>query len=459
MAVLFVSICLISSIQTLLSLLFVLALIARLKRDKSRICIIVLGDIGRSPRMQYHAKSLVLEGYSVDIVGYSGSSVISFLQGKDNVSFNYLFQWPINTPLPGFLNYLLKAAFITIQLFVVLMMKPSFPGFYLVQNPPSIPSLMVTWMISCLRGATMITDWHNYGYTILSMNIKKQGHPLVKFSKWYEGYFGYFSHMNICVTKAMQNDLEGKWNIHADVLYDKPPDHFNYVENTTVKANLFKKLIDSGCFDDCKEHSMWQNLLNLTNPDSKENTGIIISSTSWTEDEDFSILLEALVAYENEKSSQTNLPKLICIITGKGPLKDFYKRKISELKFNHILVTTPWLESDDYPKVIGCGNLGVCLHLSSSGLDLPMKVVDMFGCCLPVCAVNFPCLSELVKHDLNGLTFTDSSELAKQIIELLSSFKNEDGKLAEMRKNLQNGFSKNRWHDNWKKIMLPFLKK
>lgn len=39
------------------------------------VCVVVLGDIGRSPRMQYHAQSLIREGYNVDVIGYTDSPV------------------------------------------------------------------------------------------------------------------------------------------------------------------------------------------------------------------------------------------------------------------------------------------------------------------------------------------------------------------------------------------------
>lgn len=40
--------------------------------EKKSVCVVVVGDVGRSPRMQYHALSLAKEGFDVDVVGYSG---------------------------------------------------------------------------------------------------------------------------------------------------------------------------------------------------------------------------------------------------------------------------------------------------------------------------------------------------------------------------------------------------
>lgn len=36
------------------------------------IQVVVLGDVGRSPRMQYHCLSLVQLNYTVEVVGYGG---------------------------------------------------------------------------------------------------------------------------------------------------------------------------------------------------------------------------------------------------------------------------------------------------------------------------------------------------------------------------------------------------
>ncbi|RJE18524.1 hypothetical protein PHISCL_09143 [Aspergillus sclerotialis] len=43
------------------------------QKPKPRIQILVLGDIGRSPRMQYHAISIAKRGGLVDIIGYYGT--------------------------------------------------------------------------------------------------------------------------------------------------------------------------------------------------------------------------------------------------------------------------------------------------------------------------------------------------------------------------------------------------
>ena len=58
-------------------LLFVVALYLffRKKDNKSkRVVVLVLGDIGRSPRMQNHAVSFARAGWDVDLVGFRGRS-------------------------------------------------------------------------------------------------------------------------------------------------------------------------------------------------------------------------------------------------------------------------------------------------------------------------------------------------------------------------------------------------
>ena len=47
----------------------------REKSGEGHVQILVLGDAGRSPRMQYHCRSLLQFKYSVELVGYGGEGV------------------------------------------------------------------------------------------------------------------------------------------------------------------------------------------------------------------------------------------------------------------------------------------------------------------------------------------------------------------------------------------------
>ncbi len=44
----------------------------RLSTSNISVQVLVLGDIGRSPRMQYHALSIAQYGGRVDLIGYQG---------------------------------------------------------------------------------------------------------------------------------------------------------------------------------------------------------------------------------------------------------------------------------------------------------------------------------------------------------------------------------------------------
>ena len=143
---------------------------------------------------------------------------------------------------------------------------------------------------------------------------------------------------------------------------------------------------------------------------------LLVSSTSWTADEDFSVLLDALVRYSAAVEDDSSLPGALVIITGKGPLKDFYIERIEQLNEDRELlnvhILTAWLSTEDYASLLGSAHVGISLHTSSSGVDLPMKVVDMLGTGLPVLGWSkFEAWSELVREGENGCGFESAEDL------------------------------------------------
>ncbi|KAM3826903.1 chitobiosyldiphosphodolichol beta-mannosyltransferase isoform 1-T1 [Vipera latastei] len=428
-----------------------------------RVAVLVVGDLGRSPRMQYHALSLARRGRRVAFIGYAGTKPHNEIISNENIEIVPLTELKIWQVGPRFFQYIIKVIVQSFQLlYTLLRIAP--PGYVLLQNPPGLPSIAVSWIFCLLRNSKLTIDWHNYGYTLMGLTHGKR-HPIVRIAKWYEELFGSLSNYNICVTNAMKEDLQMNCNIRAITLYDKPASFFKETP-LSEQHKLFIRLsedyapfkaVESVPPDHVERSAFTQfDAISGSATHRPGRPALLISSTSWTEDEDFSILLEALKEYEHCVSNGAKLPSLVCVITGKGPLKDHYTRLMATLHFKHIQICTPWLEAEDYALLLGSADLGVCLHKSSSGLDLPMKVVDMFGCCLPVCAVQFQCLHELVKHDVNGLIFKDSCELAEQLKMLLGEFPAEEGQLALFRRNLRLA-KQQRWDESWEQTVFPLF--
>ncbi|KAM5227908.1 chitobiosyldiphosphodolichol beta-mannosyltransferase [Ctenodactylus gundi] len=430
-------------------------------RAARHVVVVVLGDLGRSPRMQYHALSLAKCGFSVTLMGFCHSKPHSELLQNDRIKIVKLTDLQRIAVGPQVLRYGIKVVFQAVHLLWKLMWRE--PAAYIfLQNPPGLPAIVVCWLLGLLCGSQLLIDWHNYGYSIMAL-AHGSTHPLVLLAKWYEKLFGRLSHLNLCVTNAMREDLAENWHIRAVTVYDKPASFFEETP-LDLQHELFMKLGHTlSPFRASTEHPAVERSA-FTERDARSRVvtrlrgrpALLVSSTSWTEDEDFSILLEALEKYEQQVSDGDSLPALVCVITGKGPLKEHYGHLIGQKHLQHIQVCTPWLEAEDYPLLLGSADLGVCLHKSSSGLDLPMKVVDMFGCCLPVCAVNFKCLHELVKHGENGLVFKDSEELAAQLQMLFSKFPDPTGKLNQFRKNLRQS-EQPRWDESWRRTVLPLI--
>jgi beta-1,4-mannosyltransferase len=174
-------------------------------------------------------------------------------------------------------------------------------------------------------------------------------------------------------------------------------------------------------------------------PEPRPNRpALLVSSTSWTADEDFTPLLTALDLYQDSISSGSKLPRVMVVITGKGALRSAFEAAVAErekpdskgkIRWTDVCVRCTFLPAGDYPVLLGCADLGVSMHSSSSGRDLPMKVVDMFGCGVPVLAKGFACISELVKDGKNGRVWNTPEELGQQLIVSQSAHSNIAGRV------------------------------
>lgn len=405
--------------------------------------VIVLGDLGRSPRMLYHARSLADHGADVDLIGYSGSALPRDVLDHRRIRCHAMeprplrfldrFKGPLNSGVG-----LLRVALQTMKLFVVLLLRIRSPDVILLQNPPGVPALAAALVCAPLRRARVIVDWHNFGFSILALKSPKS-RVAVSITRWCEWTLGRRAHGHLCVSDGMRRELEERWGFSGiEVFYDCPAASFmppRGEERPVLRLQTEKMLALSNGFA------------------REKGRALLVSATSWTPDEDFGLLLDALSMVdrgiiEREREGK-NFPALTVVISGEGPLRKFYEEKIARIELQQVEIRTVWLAPEDYPLLLRGADLGLCLHRSSSGFDLPMKLADMLGSGLPVLALDYgPCLTERLRPGENGLLFSTAEELARLILGLFSDFPDGGLELGRLRENVA-AAPVRRWDEEW----------
>jgi beta-1,4-mannosyltransferase len=412
-----------------------------------RAAVVCLGDLGRSARMRYHAHALARNGVDVDLVGLEGTPLPQAIAEESRIKVHRLEnpRLKIRGDLigsPYAVAGLFDAMRIGFRLWRILRTLPR-PDLVLVQNPPAFPTLAVSWFALRRRGVRFVIDWHNLGYTLLQLRLGRW-HPAVRLARWYERRDARVVDANLCVSRGLAAFLESRFGVtHAQVLYDRPASAFapiDRAERERFRQALFARL------------------------GIRANTvGFIVCPTSWTEDEDFDVVIETVMRLEERirgweaGESGRRFPDLVILVTGDGARRAEFERRFAGLPARRIQLRARFLEPEDYPRVVGSADLGLCLHRSSSGLDIPMKIADLFGAGVPVCALDYgACLAERVRHGDNGLLFSNGRQLADILFELFETFPADQKALERLRTGARK-LARPTWEEGWTREARPVL--
>ncbi|HEY2942713.1 MAG TPA: glycosyltransferase [Vicinamibacteria bacterium] len=402
-----------------------------------RAIVAVLGDLTRSPRMRYHALALARRAVDVDLTGYQDDET-AVPDGDPRIRLRLL-PAPFRATGHG-AGYILSVAVNVPSQALALLCRILFtrrrPDVVLVQTPPAVPTLPVAWLAARLRGSRLVVDWHNLAYTLLALRLGRR-HPLVTLAAFIERRFGRLADGHLCVSQALREALSHRWGLRGvAVLYDRSGPGFDGPRPERADEARRRVLQRIG-------------LASAARP------ALVVSPTSWTLDEDFGLLLAAAERCEDlarqleSRPGARPFPDVVVLVTGRGPLRAAFEARVAQRTGRRIHVRTLWLSPEEYADVLAAADLGLSLHRSSSGLDLAMKVADMFACGLPVFAFDYgACLAEQVRHGVNGLVFASVEELAERLCEAFAGFPSETATLDRLRPGaLASG--RRRWIDEW----------
>ena len=388
--------------------------------------------------MLLHARALATEGLDVDLIGAGGAALPSFISDNPRIAVHTIPDATSRHDGAGgrfayVLRALMRGARLLTTLTRLLLWRLRRPDLMLVQNPPGVPTMAVAWVCSRLRSARFAVDWHNLTSAMLALRLGPR-HALVAWIERYEAMFGRAADVNLCVSSHMAAMLGRRFAIRATVFLDRPAEIFAPLssdERQRVRGDLFARFATK----------------------TAREPALLISPTSWTADEKLEWLLEALGQYDlraQQAYSGGGLPPVVALITGSGPLKLAFEERLAHTPLTLVSIRTAWFEPDEYPRAVAAADLGMCFHTSASGVDLPMKIADMFGAGIPVCAYDYgPCLQEIVRPGVNGVLFSTPDECRGHLETLLRGFPESTASLDRLRRGVIET-AKSTWAQGWR---------
>lgn len=297
-------------------------------------------------------------------MGYTGEKCIQGLKDEKihEVRFDVGdFLWLRKISL---LHAIAKGMHLMFNLLGILLRLPNYDSI-VIQNPPCLPALIVALFMGVIGGSKVIVDWHNLGFKMFEERLGPE-HTVVRLAKTMEKSITRLADAHVCVSEAMKQWLHSNFGIRAVVVYDKPAEIFSrHGTGICERHELLKRLqftdaklfcgmkLSNGAVDENDTgtiHTMMTKSGEVQLRDDR--TFLLLSSTSWTPDEDFNILLNALLLLDHGWSSDSSHKKsrLLVAVTGKGPLKETFEKNVADLekegKLQHIRIRTVWLESE-----------------------------------------------------------------------------------------------------------------
>jgi beta-1,4-mannosyltransferase len=402
-----------------------------------RAAVVAAGDLGLSPRIQYHALALARSGAQVHLIGFAGTPCLDEVESHPGIRIHALPATPFENRDPARrADFVLRSGARLLHqaawLGATLLRVSRGADLVLVQNPPALPTLPLAQLAARASGARFVVDWHNLSAAVLQAKLGRES-AVVRTLGLLERQAARAADANLCVSQALADRLRQELGAPAAVvLPDLPHGRFCMAPRPEDPAHRRRVRGDLGL--------------------PATGAPLLVCPTSWSHDEDISVLLHALDLWDTGWDTGGDpRPALEVVITGRGPGRETFESELSSRSWKRSRVSTRWFSHGDYARLLACADLGLCLHRSTSGVDLPMKLADFAAAGLPACALDYgPVLGEAPAPGAM-LRFGSAAELAGCWNEAFGL----EGGLDAVRRAA--AVPVEGWEDAWQRVAAPHL--